>query len=161
MECSSQEFALQILIDQDGWYYAEYRLKGDPPHIIHVRQRGPLCSGSEFARDVAVAGISREPCREQAERFCRGTYRWLDLQRQPVPRYPHAIAVMGRWWEAGAEQRAQIGWVPDKTARRVQAEIPEGNLRARLYLLFRPSEGKSPGVRFDLLHSKRADREMT
>lgn len=152
------EIATQVLVDQDGWYYAEYRLEGEPPHILHVRQRGPLCSGSDFAKEVAVAGISREPCRTSAERFCGGTYRWLELQRQPVEKFPQAIAVIGRWWEGGVEQKAQIGWVPDEIARRVRSEIPEGTLKARLYLIFLPAEGKSPGVRFDLLHSKRQDR---
>lgn len=154
---SKLETGLKVFIDQDGWYYAEYRLEDEPPLIIHVRQRGPLCSGTDFAKEVAVAGISREPYRTNAERFCRGTYRWLELQRQPSEKFPQAITVIGRWWEGGAEQSAQIGWVPDQFAKRVHSTIPEGTLRARLYLIFLPTEDKSHGLRFDLLHARRED----
>ena len=148
-----------VLVDQDGWYYAEWRAEDEPSRIRYIRQRGPLCSGTEFEREVAVAGISREPFRTNAERFCRGSYRWLDIERQPIPDYPHAIAVFGRWWEEGTERRAQIGWVPDRLAKRVQKMIPQGTLRGRLYMVFLPDGQRGPGVRFDLLHSKRADKQ--
>lgn len=158
MELSSEaKTSSRVFIDQDGWYYEEYQLEGDPWHLVRIRQRGPLCSGTEVERDVHVAGISHQPCLGNAHRFCHGTYRWLDLEWHPLERHPHAIAVFGRWYEDGAEQRAQLGWVPDRVAKRLHSTIPEGALRARLFVIFLPRGDRSPGMRFDLLHAKRQE----
>lgn len=131
----------------------DYRLPGDPPHWVRVRQLPPE-GFSRLAEEVAmVAGISLESYRQAAVAFMQGRRRRLLLRREgDNPADRNAIQVVGVWRDrCGQKGQGALGYVPRQVAARVAAELePGAPLAATLILFFAPGAGRSPGIRFSL-----------
>jgi hypothetical protein len=132
----------------------EYRFRNDREHVIRVRFKLPVTGKHMglFARDVPVAGISFNDRLKNAMAFISGRDRSLLLERDPENRYdPNAIRVMGRWrGAAGSEHEMQIGWVPREIAKKIAEQIEGAPIYGALQTMFKPDEGRNPGIRFGI-----------
>jgi hypothetical protein len=129
-------------------------LRCDREHVIRIRFNLPV-SGKPirlFARDVPVAGISFPEVLENAKAFIAGCDRSLLLERDPGNRHdPNAIRVIGRWHgAAGSMCEMQIGWVPRDIAARIADRAECAPIYGTLTTLFKPDEGRNPGIRFGI-----------
>ena len=62
-----------------------------------------------------------------------------------------AIRVIGRWYEAtGSKHETQIGWVTRDAAVRIAEQAEAAPIYGVLTTLFKPDEGKNPGIRFGI-----------
>ncbi len=132
----------------------EYRLRNDREYVVRIRFKSPV-TGKQirlFACDVPVTGISFHDVLENAAAFIAGRNRSLVIERDPGNRHdPNAIRVIGRWRDAaGSEQERQIGWVPKDIAARIASQAAGAPIYGALQTLFRPDEGRNPGIRFGI-----------
>ena len=126
----------------------------DLAHVVRIRFKSPVTGKKVglFSRDVPVAGISFPDALENATAFIAGCDRSLLLERDPGNRHdPNAIRVIGRWRGAsGSEHQMQIGWVPKDIAARISSEVESAPIYGVLTALFKPDEGRNPGIRFGI-----------
>ena len=147
----AQGFRRGVLIDENGWYYEEYRRDYDPQNLRRIRQSRPNGLGNAVATFSKVAGISKGESRHNAEAMSRASYLWLELERAPFEGHPNAIKVMGKWRDTdGTERRGQVGWVPSDLAERIAVEIPGEPLSAALVAVYQQTKGKNVGMRMDI-----------
>lgn len=147
----AQDLSRGVLIDEDGWYYEEYRRDYDPQNLRRIKQSRPNGLGNAVATFAKVAGISKGEARLNAEVMSRASYLWLELERAPFEGHPNAIKVLGKWRDAdGTERSGQIGWVPSDLAERIAVEIPDEPLSAELVAVFQATKDKNVGMRMDV-----------
>jgi hypothetical protein len=137
---------------EEAPFNQDYRFSDDPPDVIRLQQAWPPGIDAELVTGVHVAGISYEPALTHARAFIAGHTRTITLEREPTNRYDrHAIAVMGHWTAPnGGRHQGRLGYVPAETAAEIAEAYPEGPLGVKIWWLFRPSEGKSPGIRMNI-----------
>ncbi len=142
--------ALMIEPGGERIYNRDFRYPHDSPHLIRLFQESP--GGRTYKRDVTVAGIVDEPARSNAAALIRGMRRAVTLQRDPSnPPDRAAIRVIGSWYDASGTQRSgQVGWVPKEVARALAKTHPNAQLDATIWKMFKPVDGKSPGLRIDI-----------
>ena len=101
---------------------------------------------------TAVAGISFPDALESATAFIAGRDRSLLLERDPGNRHdPNAIRVITRWLDTTRSEHAmQIGWVPREVGARIAFEAEGASIYGVLTTLFKPDEGRNPGIRFGI-----------
>lgn len=133
-------------------YEQEFRREGDPSHIFHINQRQPKGLPKKIIEFVSIAGIDQSETRDYAEDFINGTERHLELERDPANKYDlNAIKVMGIWRDnEGKEYKERIGWISAEVAKVIAKNYPGLPIAATIKTVFRPHEGKSPGIRMDI-----------
>jgi len=70
-----------------------------------------------------------------------------------MPKYPHAIAVYGKWRAGNKQYREQLGFLPDENAKEIYKRIqklPDYRLAAKLHRMFIPTRTKNPGLVIDV-----------
>ena len=96
-----------------------------------------------------MAGVSH---REQAViMYIGGNAKRIELAEEPSDKYPHAIAVYGKWIDQRNEiQKKQLGYLPDQDAKAIARKTKKQKdylLVAKLAKMFIPVEDKGPGLR--------------
>ena len=135
-----------------------FRLVDDADNVIRIKQEYNLTKQKDW--DIAdeewnlqVAGVSHRI--ESVMRFIAGESRKVRLAPEPMPKYPHAIAVYGEWLDKrGRRFKEQLGYVPDEEARDINKRISKAKdylLAGKLAKMFIPTREKStPGLRIDV-----------
>jgi hypothetical protein len=148
------EGAAPILEPYERHYHRDYRRENDLPHVIRINEPPPVKGRAHKIMEyVEVKGISREGMRQNAEALINGVHRRLELERDPGNVYDrNAIKILGLWYDPNGneERRGQIGWVPASVAKEIEADFSSCEIHATLCAMFKPIDGKSPGVRCDL-----------
>ena len=117
-----------------------------------VRVDEPIPEGmATIAWDCKVSGISLPERREALDRMLEGEAWHLELEREPDnPRDANAIKVVAHWVRAGRHYCEQVGYVPRATALLISVEAPTAPLSANIATIFKPRDGKSPGIRMNI-----------
>ena len=137
-----------------------YQEPDDPPQTIRIWQERPPGDWAVFEHWVPVAGTSQRGQSEAAAAFVAGATRRVELERAPFAGHPEAIRVVGAWVDAdGTLRRAQVGWIPEHTARELVEKVPEGALAATVEAMFAARPGKSAGIRLQVLRPSRRRRK--
>lgn len=135
-----------------------FRLVDDPDNIIRIKQEYSLAAPKdwEIADDewnLQVAGVSYRI--EDVMCFMAGQSRKIRLAQEPMPKFPHAIAVYGEWVdERNKTQQALLGYLPDTYAKKITKQIAKQKdylLFGKLSKMFIPAGDKqTPGLRIDV-----------
>ena len=119
-------------------------------YVVEVDE--PIPKGmSAIAWDCKVSGISLPERRAALERMLEGEHWHLELEREPQnPGDANAIKVVAQWEQAGRHYCEQLGYVPRATALLISVEAPTAPLSANIVTIFKPRDGKSPGIRMNV-----------
>jgi HIRAN domain-containing protein len=144
------------LINQGGWLYREYTDAADTPFTIRLEQEKPG-QWSVFEDYCHVAGLNLPDRRSDVSRFFAGSYRWLELEREPGNPYDaNAIRILGTFRDAaGAQHSVQLGYVPREVAALLSGK-DVGTLWPRIRFITFPGAGGESDfhLRFDLMQVK-------
>lgn len=137
---------------QERGYEKDFRRPDDPPFVVRVNQRALKGLPAKFANYIPVAGISHDEAKVNATRMIAGTSRRIELEQDPTNQYdPNAIKIIGVWTDPGGEEcRGRIGYLPADIAGHVVRHGLTEKLGVTIESMFRPRDGKSPGMRIDL-----------
>lgn len=135
-----------------------FRLENDSDNVIRIKQEYPLNKPRKWdisfeEWNTPVAGVSYRV--QNVMNLMAGSSRQIILAQEPMPKYPHAIAVYGRWNnKRGKGQRKQLGYLQDYEARQITkrlAKMKDYLLLAKLAKMFIPTRDKeAPGLRIDV-----------
>jgi len=137
----------------------DYRLPGDPRHVIRINQQWPDGIGASLIKKVGplrdgvpVKGVSKEGRHETLTALIRGSSRRIELVRDRGNDYdPNAIKVIAHWKDAaGSSHEGQIGWIPRDISKEIAHEHPDTPLGGKILLMYQPRRGKNPGIRIDI-----------
>ncbi len=112
----------------------DFRLPGDPPHLIRVRQNPPQAADRLFS-SVKVAGISRT--RETVDLFISGRSREIEFRHVAAgPNDLTSIQVIGLWADDfGILHRRKLGWLSVETISESERRYPGVELAGRVQSL--------------------------
>ncbi len=100
----------------------DFRLPGDPLHLIRVRQNPPQAADRLFS-SIKVAGISRT--RETVDLFVAGRSREIELRHGAAgPNDLTSIQVVGLWADQfGILHRKKLGWLSVETISEIERVV--------------------------------------
>ena len=120
--------------DQEVHEDQDFRLPGDPPYLIRVRQNPPEAADRLF-NSVRVAGTSRK--QEAVDSFVAGRAREIDLRHGTAgPNDLTTIQVIGLWDDqCGILHRRKLGWLSVETISEIERRYPGIKLIGRVQSL--------------------------
>jgi len=134
-----------------------FRLIDDSDNMVRIKQDYPLSSNDNWVQTdeewyVKVSGVSYR--KDSVIWFIAGTSHEIEVVREPMPDYPDALAVYGRWKDKyGKMYRQQLGYVQDYDAQEISASLRKSKgcrLSAKPAMMFIPTKDKSPGLRINV-----------
>ncbi|MHC4191753.1 MAG: hypothetical protein ACYSUB_19075 [Planctomycetota bacterium] len=131
-----------------------FRLIKDADNVIRIKQDYSLDSNNNWIKTdedwyVSVSGVSYR--KDVVAWFIAGTSREIELIKEPMSDYPHAIAVYGKWKDSyGKSHNEQLGYIDDDNAREISLYMTRSKdykISAKLAMMYLPTEHKNPGLR--------------
>jgi hypothetical protein len=144
--------AIVLDSENDACGEAGYRLHGDATEVVRINQEWPQGVGVCICSDVIVEGATHPKEQEALRSLMAGTDRRLRLERQPGASHAaNALAVVAIWRsEKGAQQRATIGWLPEKVAVLIAAEHHSATVSARIRRMVVETPGAPAKLHIDV-----------
>lgn len=134
-----------------------FRLPTDEGNIVRIKQQDEIDDYAKWdvveEENMSVAGTSYRI--DNVMRFMAGHLRRIKLIDAPIPKFPHAIAVYGKWYEDGdTSYEEQLGYIPNDYAKYLNKQIKKLSrflLVGKLTHMFFPTDEKpSPGLLIDV-----------
>ncbi len=132
-----------------------FRLPRDNKNVLrfnYVFKNGKSIWAAIEAWKVHVAGVSYRP--KVVTSFIYGEQRSVEVEKRPTKKYPHALAVIGKWKDTRRyHQKSQLGYVPDDEAKEITDIIkkhPGSKILSELGMIYLPTKDKNPGIRIDV-----------
>lgn len=137
-----------------------YRLTTDYYNVVRIKQDYPLSSNNNWIQTeeeeeewyVKVSGVSLR--KDAVVLFIAGTSREIEVVKEPMPDYPHALAVYGKWKDKYEKiYKEKLGYVDDYHAQEISESLNQSKgckLSAKLRMMFVPTKEKKPGLRINV-----------
>ena len=159
---SISEFELNIALcesHKDVEKNVPYRLTTDSDNVVRIKQDYPLSSNNNWIQTdeeewyVKVSGVSHR--NDAVVCFIAGTSREIGVVKEPMPDYPHALAVYGKWIDKfGKIYKEKLGYVDDENAQEISESLNQSKdykLSAKLGMMFIPTKEKEQhGLRINV-----------
>ncbi len=134
-----------------------FRLVKDSDNVVRIKQDYPLSSNDNWIQSdeewyAKVSGVSHR--KDAVVCFIAGISRKIEVVREPMPDYPHAIAVYGKWTDRnGKNYHEKLGYIDDDNAYEISENLKQSKdykLSAKVVMMFVPTKDKGPGLRINV-----------
>lgn len=135
----------------DRGFDKDFRLPDDQKNVKRINQRAPAGLPKKIEEFIPVVGISREDTKRNAEDFIKGSYRKIELKKEPNNQFDkNAILVIGHFKQKGDEFSLKLGYLPAETAKEISDKYSDTPIKATLKVMYTPIGRKCPGIRLDI-----------